>query len=100
MATQFFLFHSPPPKAAVSQIVVGGAKGAAPPEGEGNPTEGGCFASIYIKIYIHLMHIYIYIYIYSYIYIPPFARKTRGKFASIYYVSDASAALGIGGAWG
>ena len=28
----------------------GGADGAAPPEGEGNPAEGGCFASIQIKI--------------------------------------------------
>ena len=24
-----------------------GADGGAPPEGEGNPAEGGCFASIY-----------------------------------------------------
>ena len=26
----------------------GGADGAAPPEGEGNPAEGGCFASYFI----------------------------------------------------
>ena len=24
----------------------GGAKGTAPPEGEGNPAEGGCFVSL------------------------------------------------------
>ena len=53
-----FLFLSPPPKAAVSQMGAagaptgalkapkGGAHGATPPEGEGNPAEGGCFASI------------------------------------------------------
>ena len=28
-----------------------GAEGAAPPEAEGNPAEGGCFASKYIYIY-------------------------------------------------
>ena len=27
-----------------------GAYGAAPPEGEGNPAEGVCFASIYINV--------------------------------------------------
>jgi len=32
-----------PPKAAVSQM---GPEGTAPPEGEGNPAEGECFASL------------------------------------------------------
>ena len=27
----------------------GGAEGGAPPEGEGNAADGGCFASIYIS---------------------------------------------------
>ena len=47
----------PPPKAAVFKLGAtgaptrapkapkGGARGATPPEGEVNPTEGGCFAS-------------------------------------------------------
>ena len=47
----FYLFIlSPPPKAAVSQMGAptaapkapkGGAEGSTPPEGEGNPAEGG-----------------------------------------------------------
>jgi len=57
-----FIFHvfirSPPPKAAVSQMGAGGAptgapkapkggaEGATPPEGEGNPAEGGYFVGI------------------------------------------------------
>ena len=37
------------PKAAATLT---GAKDAAPPEGEGNPAEGGCFASAYmVRIY-------------------------------------------------
>ena len=28
----------------------GGAGGATPPEGDGNPAEGGCFASTYIYV--------------------------------------------------
>ena len=46
----YFLLLLPPPKAAVSQM---GAEGATAPEGEENPAEGGCFASIYIYIYTH-----------------------------------------------
>ena len=30
-----------------SKVPKGGAEGAAPPESEGNPAEGECFASIY-----------------------------------------------------
>ena len=53
----FTYFFLPPPKAAVSIMGAGGAQtgassapkgsaeGATPPEGEGNPAEGGCFAS-------------------------------------------------------
>ena len=66
MVPQIFLFLSPPPKAAVSKMGTagaptgapmapkGGAQGTTPPEGEGNPAEGGYFASIYYT------HIYIY----------------------------------------
>ena len=55
----FLLILSPPLKAAVSQMGAvsaptgapkapkGGAEGATPPEGEGNPAEGGNFASNY-----------------------------------------------------
>ena len=32
----------------------GGAEGADPPEEEGSPAEGGCFASIYIIIDIYI----------------------------------------------
>ena len=43
---QFLFYHifwaETPPKASVSQM---GADGATPPEGEGNPTECGYFAS-------------------------------------------------------
>ena len=31
-----------------------GAYGASPPEGDRNPAEGECFASIYIFIYTHI----------------------------------------------
>ena len=53
MAPLSFFFLSPPPKAAVSQMGAagaptgspkapkGGAHSATPPEGEGNPAEGG-----------------------------------------------------------
>ena len=45
----YFFILLPPPKAVVSRM---GAEGAAPSEGEGNPAEGGCFASIYRYEYI------------------------------------------------
>ena len=59
------LFHVflllPPAKAAVSKMGAGGAQTRAPkprppPEGEGNPAVGECFASIYLTPY-HLLNI-------------------------------------------
>ena len=46
-APQIFVpyFLLPLPKVAVFQM---GAEGVAPPEGERNPAEGGCFASLQI----------------------------------------------------
>ena len=39
----------------VPEAPKGGARGATPPEGEGNPAEGGYFASIYINSVAYIM---------------------------------------------
>ena len=54
----FFIFLSPPPKAAVAltgapRAPKGGTEGATPPEGEGNPAEGG---SSRVLLYMYRFH--------------------------------------------
>ena len=51
MTLQKFLNYRPQQAPQISFFTV--AEGAAPPEGEGNPAEGGCFASEYITARVY-----------------------------------------------